>query len=360
MDKLGEIREKVAANERLTFDELLYLSKDVELLELAKLSAVVRERFNGKNVYYNHNFHIEPTNICVYNCKFCSFKKLATSKDAWCMTESEVIDYAEAHFDEKTTEIHLVGGVNPRQTLYDYVSVIKKLREKFPKVGIKAFSAIEHIYMIEKANLSYDEGVKLLVEAGMDSITGGGAEIFAKRVREKICNDKPDSKKWLSLHEAAHKQGVKTNATMLYGHIETLEERIDHILQIRDLQDKYNGFNSFIPLKYRSFGNSLGSIGECSLVEDLKTVAISRLALDNVPHIKAYYPMYGKQRTEMALNFGADDLDGTPIESTKIYSMAGVSDNSITVEEIDDLIKKAGYIPVERDTFYNRVVLVSP
>ncbi|MFI3263142.1 MAG: CofH family radical SAM protein [Rikenellaceae bacterium] len=355
MTKLTEISQKIKAHVRLSFEELLYLSKDVELLELAKLSSIIRERFNGKDVYYNHNFHIEPTNICTFNCRFCSFKKIETSPDAWCMSEDELLKYAEERYKKETTEIHLVGGVNPRQTLNDYISVIQKLRAKLPNVGIKAFSAIEHIYMIEKAGLSYDEGIKLLVEAGMNSITGGGAEIFAERVRKKICSDKPDAKKWLSLHEAAHKQGVKTNATMLYGHIETLEERIDHILQIRDLQDRHNGFNSFIPLKYRSFGNSLGSIGECSLVEDLKTVAISRIALDNVPHIKAYYPMYGKQRTEMALNFGADDLDGTPIESTKIYSMAGVNDNSITVEEIEDIIKKSGYIPVERDTFYNKI-----
>lgn len=355
MSKLSEIEEKLRGLKRVTYDEILYLSSEVDLMELAKLSSITRERFNEKNVYYNYNFHIEPTNLCVYNCRFCSFKKIESSPEAWSMNEDDIMKYAEERYNNNITEIHLVGGVNPKQTLDDYISIIKKLHARFPNVDLKAFSAIEHIYMIEKAGLSYDEGIKMLIEAGMGSITGGGAEIFAERVRAKICSDKPDAKKWLALHESAHKHGVKTNATMLYGHIETIEERIEHILQIRNLQDKYRGFNSFIPLKYRSQGNSLGNIGECSIVEDLKTVAISRIALDNVPHIKAYYPMYGKQRSELALYFGADDLDGTPIESTKIYSMAGVNDSSITIAEIGKIIRNAGYMPVERDTFYNKI-----
>lgn len=352
---MKNIKNKIENNETLSFDEVMYLATEVELMELAKLSRIVRERFNGNNVYFNQNFHIEPTNICVYNCKFCSFKKSMKSPDSWSMCEDEVVAYAEKQYKEGITEIHLVGGVHPNETFESYVSLIKRLKLRFPTVSLKAFSAIEHIHTIEKAGLNYDEAIKILVDAGMDSITGGGAEIFASRVRKIICDDKPNAEKWLALHEAAHKQGVKTNATMLYGHVETMEERVEHILTIRDLQSKFGGFNSFIPLKYRSSGNSLGDIGECSIVEDLKTIAISRIALNNVPHIKAYYPMYGRQNSELALHFGADDLDGTPIETTKIYTMAGVIDKSITISELESIIKHAGFIPVERDTFYNKI-----
>lgn len=339
---------------RHTKDQLLELWES-PLMELASLAFKIKRSFSGDYIFYNRNFHIEPTNICAFNCRFCSFRKPATSAEAWSMTPKEIVECAKQRFSPEITEIHLVGGVHPSQTLDDYCNIISLLKREFPSVALKAFSAIEHIYMIEKAGISYKEGIEHLKAAGMDSITGGGAEIFDNDLRKKICPDKPNGEKWLRFHKEIHKAGIKSNATMLYGHIESVENRIDHLLSIRDLQDETSGFISFIPLKFRSCDNPMSEIGECSVIEDLRTIAISRIALDNVPHIKAYYPMFGKSLSELALQFGADDLDGTPIESTKIYSMAGVKDKSLTVEDVKKIITDASLQPIERDTFYNPI-----
>ena len=255
------------------------------------------------------------------------------------------------------TEVHIVGGVHPDHSLDYYCSLIRNVKAILPDVAVKAYTAIELSYMIQRAGLSVHEGLRRLIEAGMDAIPGGGAEIFDEEIRSKICPDKGSTKEWFEVHRAAHELGIKTNATMLYGHIEGVEHRIDHLMRLRELQDVTKGFNAFIPLKYRNFGNSMSEIGEVPIVDDLRTLAMSRLILDNVPHIKAYWVMYGKQTTEMALKFGADDIDGTIDDSTKIYSMAGAEDKrpKMSVQEMLQMVERAGFCAVERDTHYNEI-----
>jgi aminodeoxyfutalosine synthase len=255
------------------------------------------------------------------------------------------------------TEIHIVGGVHPEHDIYFYAELIRRVKAIMPQAAIKAFTAVELAYMIRKAGLTTEEGLRLLIESGMEAIPGGGAEIFDEELRSKICPEKGTTAEWFEVHDAAHRLGIKTNATILYGHVESLEHRIDHLLRLRDQQDKTGGFNAFIPLKYRNFGNSMSEIGEVSIVEDLKMLAMSRILLDNIPHIKAYWVMYGKQTTELALSFGADDIDGTIEDSTKIYSMAGAADQRpvMTIEQIERIAATAGLRAVERDTFYNEI-----
>ena len=235
--------------------------------------------------------------------------------------------------------------------------MIRRVKAILPTVAVKAFTAIELSYMIRQAGLTTDEGLRLLIDAGMEAIPGGGAEIFDETVRQQICPDKGSTAEWFDVHRTAHGLGIKSNATMLYGHIEELHHRVDHLLRLRDLQDATGGINAFIPLKYRNFGNSMSEIGEVSVVEDLRTLAMSRLILDNVPHIKAYWVMYGKQTTEMALAFGADDIDGTIDDSTKIYSMAGADDKrpAMSVDEMREMVARMGFRAVERDTHYNEI-----
>jgi aminodeoxyfutalosine synthase len=253
------------------------------------------------------------------------------------------------------TEVHIVGGVHPDHTLDHYVDMIRTVRRELPEVTVKAFTAIELGYMIRKARLSLDEGLRRLIDAGMGAIPGGGAEIFDEAIRARICPEKGSTAEWFEVHEAAHRLGITSNATMLYGHVETPAHRIDHLDRLRHLQDRTGGFNAFIPLKFRSRGNPLSSLGEVSIVDDMRTLALSRIFLDNFPHMKAYWPMYGRTATEMALAFGADDIDGTIDDTTKIYSMAGADDQnpSMTVTDLRTLASHAGLHAVERDTFYN-------
>ena len=347
--------DKCLSWERLSEEDAVLLYREAPLFLLSQLALRVKRAISGNEIYYNKNFHIEPTNICTYNCKFCSYRKRASDKEAWDMSMEEISRYIDEHGNDAVTEVHLVGGVNPSHTLERYGQIIGMVKKKLPHVAVKGFSAIEHIYMIEKAGLGYKEGLKRLMECGMDTITGGGAEISCDKIRSRICPDKPGTDKWLALHRAAHELGMKTNATMLYGHIEQIEDRVDHLAKLRALQDETDGFNAFIPLKYRNKNNSMSYLSECSIIEDLKTLAISRLFWDNVPHIKAYWPMYGKQITELALLFGADDIDGTVQDTTRIYTMAGVNDRAMDEEELRRMVVSAGFVPVERDTFYRKV-----
>jgi aminodeoxyfutalosine synthase len=255
------------------------------------------------------------------------------------------------------TEMHIVGGVHPEHGIEYYCDMIRRVKQILPEAAVKAFTAIELSYMIHKAQLSVREGLQMLIDAGMEAIPGGGAEIFDEEIRSQICPDKGSTREWFEVHRTAHELGIKTNATMLYGHIERIEHRIDHLMRLRELQDLTGGFNAFIPLKYRNFGNSMSEIGEVPVVDDLRTLAMSRLILDNVPHIKAYWVMYGKQTTEMALAFGADDIDGTIEDSTKIYSMAGADDKRpvMSVDQMRAMVERAGFRAVERDTHYNEI-----
>jgi len=357
MQKWEEIAARVAAGERLNEEQALVLWREAPLWRLAELAVARKREVSGDKVFYNKNFHVEPTNVCVFNCKFCSFRRPKGSPEAWDMSMEQVEELVRSFEGSGVTEVHIVGGVHPEHDIYYYCDMIRRVRAILPDVAVKAFTAIELSYMIRKAGLSVEEGLKLLIDAGMVAIPGGGAEIFDEKIRAEICPDKGSTAEWFEVHEAAHRLGIKTNATILYGHIEGLEHRVDHLMRLRNLQDKTGGFNAFIPLKYRNFGNSMSAIGEVPIVDDLRTLAMSRLILDNLPHIKAYWVMYGKQTTEMALAFGADDIDGTIDDSTKIYSMAGADDARprMSVAEMQEMVARAGFRAVERDTHYNEL-----
>ncbi|MDE6482980.1 MAG: CofH family radical SAM protein [Rikenellaceae bacterium] len=347
--------EVAVSGGRLSADDALILMSQASLADLSAAAVSVKRMLSGDDIYYNRNFHIEPTNICRYNCRFCSYRRSLSEPGGWTMSLRQIEEQVERYADSGITEVHLVGGVHPSATLDDYLEIVRTVRRLMPEAAIKAFSAIEHIYVFDKAGVSFDEGLRRFMEAGMDTLTGGGAEIFAPEVRGRICPDKPSGERWLALHEAAHGLGIKTNATMLYGHIESHADRIDHLLALRRLQDRTGGFNAFIPLKYRCAGNSMSHIGECPVSEDLRTLAVSRLFLDNVPHIKAYWPMYGAQATQTAMRYGADDIDGTVADTTRIYSMAGVEPPALTLDGLRSMIEEEGFRPVERDTFYNAI-----
>ncbi|MBE6206893.1 MAG: aminofutalosine synthase MqnE [Rikenellaceae bacterium] len=342
---------------RLSAEDALILWHDAPLWSLSELALQRKRAVSGDKVYFNRNFHLEPTNICVFNCKFCSYRKPKGSAEAWDMSMEDVERMVQGYVGSGVTEVHIVGGVHPEHDLYYYADMIRRVKAILPDVSVKAFTAIELAWMINRSGLSIREGLQLLIDAGMDAIPGGGAEIFDEQIRKQICPDKGSTAEWLAIHREAHLLGLKTNATMLYGHIESLEHRIDHLLRLRALQDATQGFNAFIPLKYRNFGNSLSAIGEVSIVDDLRTLAMSRLILDNLPHIKAYWVMYGKQTTELALSFGADDIDGTIDDTTKIYSMAGAEEQRprMSVADMRAMVSRVGFRAVERDTLYNEI-----
>ena len=319
--------------------------------------ATARKRaVSGDKVYYNRNFHIEPTNLCVFNCKFCSYRRPKGSPEAWDMTAEQIDEKVRGYVGRGVTEVHIVGGVHPEHDIYYYCDMIRRVKAILPEAAVKAFTAIELSYMIRKAGLAVDEGLRLLIEAGMNAVPGGGAEIFDEEIRARICPDKGSTAEWFDVHRTAHRMGLRTNCTILYGHVERVEHRIDHLDRLRALQDETRGFDAFIPLKYRSFGNPMSEIGEVSVTEDLRMLALSRLYLDNIPHIKAYWVMYGRETAELALAFGADDIDGTIDDTTKIYSMAGGDRRPVmTEEQMHRMAAAAGYRAVERDTHYNEL-----
>lgn len=355
--ELRVIADKVSESIRITPQEGLVLFKNADLSLLGLLAGIVRRRHNGENAYFNRNFHIEPTNKCIYNCRFCSYHKPEGDPESWEFSHDEMLEIVRRFDDRNVTEVHIVGGVHPSYDLHYWGSLIKKIKDHRPTIHIKAFSAIELDYMIRRTGCSPEEGLKLLKEYGLDSIPGGGAEIFDEKLRKQICPEKASSKVWLNIHETAHKTGISSNATMLYGHIESYTHRIDHMERLRQLQDHTHGFNAFIPLKYKKSNNSMSYLGEVSTIEDLRNYAVSRIYLDNFPHIKAYWPMTGKECAQLSLSFGTDDMDGTIDDTTRIYSMAGSEEGnpSMSAEEICVLIRQAGYVPVERDSLYNPV-----
>ncbi len=352
---IDAIVAKCSRGERIDAQEAITLFRSAPLWLLSKLATERKRVVSGDEIYYNRNFHIEPTNICRFKCRFCSYRREAHSAEAWDYSIEEMEQMAHRYASSQMSEVHIVGGVHPRHDLDFYLELIRRIKAIIPQATIKAFTAIELADMIRKAGLTIREGLISLKEAGMGAIPGGGAEIFAEHIRNQICPEKGSCEEWMEVHNEAHALGISTNATILYGHIETLEDRIDHLARLRDQQDRSGGFNAFIPLKYRSSHNELSHVGEVSVVEDLRMMAISRLFLDNIPHLKAYWVMYGKSTTEMALAFGADDVDGTIEDSTKIYSMAGAEDQrpTMSIEEIERMAKNAGMRAVERDTHYN-------
>ncbi len=356
--ELLQIKEKVFNAVRITDEEALLLFEKATLPFLGLLANHVKEKLHGDTVYFNRNFHIEPTNLCVFSCNFCSYSRLyAHKEEGWELSEEQMLDIVKKYDDQPVTEVHIVGGVHPKLTLHFFTNLLKKIKAHRPHLHIKGFTAVELDYMFRKAKMSTKEGMHFLQEAGLDSIPGGGAEIFHPEIREKICADKVDAEGWLEIHQTAHELNMHSNATMLFGHIENNFHRIDHMSRLRNLQDKTNGFNTFIPLKFRNKDNDMSHISETSLIEEMKIFAIARIYLDNFPHIKAYWPMLGRQNAQLSLSFGVNDIDGTIDDTTKIYSMAGSEEQnpSMTTEQLVTLIKQANRKPVERDTLYNVV-----
>ncbi|WP_052273135.1 aminofutalosine synthase MqnE [Flavihumibacter solisilvae] len=356
--RLKQIGEQVMADKRITPAEGVYLFEKGSLSYLGALANHIRERMHGNKTYYNRNFHIEPTNVCVFSCKFCSYSRLyAHKEEGWELTTDQMLDIVKKYDDQPVTEVHIVGGVHPKLTLSFFADLLRKIKAHRPELHIKGFTPVELDYMFRKAKVNAEEGMKFLNEAGLDSLPGGGAEIFSPEIREQICADKVDADGWLAIHRAAHSIGMHSNATMLYGHIEKYEHRIDHMERLRSMQDETGGFNTFIPLKFRNKDNEMSHIPESSIVEDMKMYAVARIYMDNFPHLKAYWPMLGRNNAQLSLSFGVNDIDGTIDDSTKIYSMAGSEEQTptMTSEQLKTLIRQVRREPVERDTLYNLV-----
>ena len=353
---LQEIAGKVKTGVRITDEECLLLFEKASLGFVGALANEVRERLHGDRTFFNRNFHIEPTNVCVFSCNFCSYSRLYAHRDeGWELSAEQMLDIVKKYDGQPVTEVHIVGGVHPKMNLAFFAELLRKIKEHRPELHIKGFTAVELDYMFRKAKLSNREGLQFLKDAGLDSIPGGGAEIFHPEIREQISADKVDGEGWLAIHETAHRLGMHSNATMLFGHIEKYYHRVDHMSRLRDLQDRTKGFNTFIPLKFRNKDNDMSHVPESSTIEDMKMYAIARIYLDNFPHLKAYWPMLGRQNARLSLSFGVDDIDGTIDDTTKIYSMAGSEEQnpSMTTTELVTLIRQANRIPVERDTLYN-------
>jgi len=351
------IARKIFTASRIGPEEGALLYSSCDLSVLAYLADLVRRRINGNFAFYNRNFHIEPTNRCIYNCRFCSYKKPEGDPGSWDHNHEQIMEKVRRFDNTDVTEVHITGGAHPGHDIYYYGELIKKIRDHRPSLHIKAYSAIELDHMIRISGISIAEGLEYLKSCGLGSIPGGGAEIFDENLRKKICPEKTSSEMWLMIHETAHRTGIASNATMLYGHLETYEHRIDHMNRLRELQDRTGGFNAFIPLKYKKANNQMEEIGEVSLMEDLRNYAVARIYLDNIPHIKAYWPMSGMENAGLSLLFGADDMDGTIEGTTRIYSMAGASEMNPAMKtgEICRIIREAGFTPVERDSLYKKI-----
>jgi aminodeoxyfutalosine synthase len=353
---LQKIGTKVIQNERLSFDEGVYLFEHASLPYVGALANWKRESLHGNKTYFNKNFHIEPTNVCVFSCKFCSYSKLyAHKEEGWELTVDQMLDIVKSYDGKPVTEVHIVGGVHPKLTLTFFFELMRAIKAHRPDLHIKAFTPVELEYMFRKAKVSVEEGMKMAKEAGLDSLPGGGAEIFHPEIREQICADKATADQWLHIHKTAHELGMHSNATLLYGHIESFSHRIDHMERLRQLQDQTKGFNTFIPLKFRNSNNEMSNVPESILLDDLKMYAISRLYLDNFPHVKAYWPMLGRDAAQLTLSYGVNDIDGTIDDTTKIYSMAGSEEQNpaMTTAQLVALIKQAKRAPIERGTLYN-------
>ncbi len=355
---LRNISEKIFSNERITDEDGLLLFEKGSLSFTGALANYIREDKHGDKTYFNRNFHIEPTNVCVFSCKFCSYSRLYANRDeGWVLSHDQMLDIVKSYDGKPVTEVHIVGGVHPKMDLDFFCNLVSDIKAHRPELHRKGFTAVELDYMFRKAKLSVEEGMMKLKNAGLQSLPGGGAEIFDEEIRQQISADKVDADGWLKIHEEAHKLGMHTNATMLYGHIENYSHRIDHMKRLRDLQDKTNGFNTFIPLKFRNQNNDMSNVPESSVTEDMKMYSVARIYMDNFPHLKAYWPMLGRQNAQLSLSFGVDDMDGTIDDSTKIYSMAGSEEQhpTMSTQELVTLIKQAKRVPVERDTLYNVV-----
>ena len=352
------IAEKVYSDQRISDEDCHYLYEKGDLSFAGTLANYIREKKHGDKTYFNRNFHVEPTNVCIYSCSFCSYSRLIKARDqGWEYSHDEIMEIIRKYDDQPVTEVHIVGGVLPQYDVSFYERLFREIKQHRPDLHVKALTPVEYHYIFKKEKISYEEGMRRMKEAGLDSMPGGGAEIFHPEVRAQIAGDKCTGDQWLRIHEIWHELGGRSNATMLYGHIEKAEHRVDHLRQLRMLQDKSQGFQTFIPLKFRNKDNEMSHLAEVSVIEDLKNYAISRIYLDNFDHIKAYWPMIGRTVAQLSLAFGVDDLDGTIDDTTKIYSMAGSEEQnpSLSTAQLVKLIRAVNRTPVERDTLYNVV-----
>jgi aminodeoxyfutalosine synthase len=353
--RLIAILEKVKAGERLSYADGLALYRSHDLLAVGYMANLVRERLHGDRTYFNVNRHINPTDVCVASCRLCAFGKKARDPKAYTMSLEQVWEVAGQGYREAVSEFHIVGGLHPELTLDWYCQMLRGLKERYAEVHLKAFTMVEIAYLAQRARLSTRETLMKLHEAGMDSLPGGGAEIFCDRVRRIICDHKITGEQWLETARTAHEIGLKSNCTMLYGHIENEEDRVDHLVKLRELQDETGGFVTFIPLAFHPDNTPLEHIGKTTGFMDLKNIAVARLMLDNIPHIKAYWIMMSERIAQVAQRFGSDDIDGTVVEE-KIYHDAGATTSqSLRREELLRLIREAGREPFERDTLYRPV-----
>ncbi len=353
--RLMVIREKVEAGRRLSFDDGLALEASTDLFALGEMANLVRERYNGNFGYYNVNTHINPTNVCVYKCDFCAFRADLNDPRAYTMGEDAIKERARQAHARGATELHIVGGLHHKLPFSYYVDVVRWVKDAAPEIHVKAYTGVEIEWFKKIARLSTREVLQTLIDAGLGSLPGGGAEIFHPEVREEICGAKATTEQWFDAHRTAHQLGLHSNATMLYGHVEKANHRIDHMVRLRELQDETGGFQTFIPLAFHPDNSRMDEIPKPSGMMDLKTMAISRLMLDNFPHIKAYWVMLGIKTAQVALSFGADDLDGTVVHETIYHEAGAETPQEIGVAEIERLIREAGRVPVERDTLYHRV-----
>ena len=357
-EDLKKIAQKVFDKIRITPEDGLLLFQKASLSFLGTLANFVREEKHGDATYFNRNFHLEPTNLCIYTCAFCSYSRLLKQRsEGWELTMDEMMDVIKTYDNQPVTEVHIVGGVLPQYDLKFYTELFRRIKTHRPELHVKALTPVEYHYIFKKAKVSYAEGMKMIKDSGVDSMPGGGAEIFHQDIRKQIAADKCTGEQWLEIHEIWHNLGMKSNATMLYGHIEGFEHRIDHLEKLRQLQDKTGGFQTFIPLKFRNQDNQMSHIKESTTVEDLRNYAVSRIYLDNFDHLKAYWPMIGRQTAQISLAFGVNDMDGTIDDTTKIYSMAGSEEQNpaLSTEELVTMIRRVGRRAIERDTLYNVV-----
>src|SRR4051812_46311906 len=354
--RLAVIREKVDAGQRLSFDDGMALEEQADLFTLGELANVVRERKNGRFAYYNVNTHLNPTNVCVYRCTFCAFRADLKDPKGYVMTDAQILERAAGAERRGATELHIVGGLHHQLPYEWYLHVIRIIHQAHPRLHLKAYTAVEWDWFARLTGRTTRDLLAEFKDAGLGSLPGGGAEIFHPEVRDQICEHKADAAEWLRVHREAHQLGLRSNATMLYGHIEETRHRVDHLIRLRELQDETGGFQTFIPLAFHPDNTRLSHIAKPSGLMDLRTMAVSRLMLDNFPHVKAYWVMLGIKTAQLALSFGADDIDGTVVHE-KIYHDAGSdSPQELSVKELRRFIEEAGRVPVERDTLYNEVI----
>jgi len=351
---IDRISDKVFSGHRLSREDGLDLFSSNDLLALGRMASHAAQHKNGDRVYFVRNMHINPTNICVNRCKFCAFSRSKGEPGAYEMTIDDILNKARGS-GKGVREFHIVSGLHPDLPFPWYLDMLRAVKKEFPKIHLKAFTAVEIDYLSKLSGMNITDTLVKLKEAGLGSLPGGGAEIFNTAIRNTLCAEKISGDRWLEVIKAAHNIGLKSNATMLYGHIETYEHRIDHLLRLRELQDSTNGFQAFIPLSFHSQNTEIKKSAYTTGFDDLKTLAISRLMLDNFDHIKAYWVMLGEKIAQVSLSFGVDDLDGTVAEERITKAAGGTTDGSMTKDELVHLIKQAGRTPVERDTLYNVV-----